>query len=154
MTVPGSNILDQALTVIARQSLVYYQYMGTTLNAVGQNVTEYAAPAVMTGSFQAVPRSLYQQFGLDLQKSYYTFYTSNNILDVLRDVSGDQIAFQGQRYQVESANDWFAVDGWKGVLVVHIGNDTGNVAVWGFNQVPSINDYVNFGNGNFLAAET
>jgi hypothetical protein len=153
MGVPGSNILDQALTVISAQTIIYYAFVGNTINSVGQDVTQYAAPVTLLGSFQPVPRSLYQQYGLDFTKDYYTFYTSNDVLDVNRDSSGDQIVFEGQRYQVESNNDWFAIDGWKGCLVIRIGLDSGNVAVWGFNQVPSVNDYVNFGYGNFLPVE-
>ena len=153
MSVPGSNILKQALTVIASQTVIYYQYQGVTLNSVGQDVTAYSAPVLMKGSFQPVPRSLYQQYGLDFTKDYFTFYTSNNVLDVNRDISGDQIAYLGQRYQVEADNDWFAIDGWKGCLVVRVGLDSGNLAVWGFNEIPSVNDYLNFGHGNFLPVE-
>ena len=119
--IPGQNLLNMALTVIARQTITYYQYTGRALNNVGQDVTTYADPVSMVGSLQPVPRQLYAQWGLDLQKSYYTFYTSNNILDIRRDVSADQFAFNNQRYQVESNNDWYAQDGWKGVLCVLIG---------------------------------
>lgn len=120
MTVPGSNLLNQAFTVIARQTVNYYANTGRTTNSIGLDVTAYASVITLRGSFQPVPRKLYQQYGLDLQKSYYTFYCSANILDVARGVSGDQINFNGIRYQVESANDWFAMDGWVGVLCVQV----------------------------------
>lgn len=119
--IPGQNLLNMALSVIARQTITYYRATGRTLNDVGQDITAYASPVSIVGSLQPVPRQLYEQLGLDLQKSYYTFYTSNNIEDVGRDVSGDQFVFNGQRYQVESDNDWYAQDGWKGVLCVLIG---------------------------------
>lgn len=117
----GFNILDLASTIIEFQTVDYYQDSGTTLNVIGQDLTSYETVTQIVGSFQPVPKSLYYTYELDLQKSYFTFYTSNNILDVQRDISGDQIAFNGRVYQVESANDWFATNGWKGVLVVYIG---------------------------------
>lgn len=121
--IPGQNILNMALTVIWRQTLMYYQYVSRSLNSVGQDVTVYASPVELVGSWQPVPRKLYVIYGLDLQKDYFTFYTSNNLLDITRDVSGDQISFMGRRYQVESDNDWYQLDGWKGVLCVDLGAD-------------------------------
>ena len=121
--IPGSNLLNMALTLIHKQVVQYYQYVSRTPNSVGQDITTYAAPISMYGSFQAVRRELYETYGLDLQKDYSTFYTSNNVLDVTRNVSGDQLVYQGRRYQVESDNDWYAQDGWKGVLVVDLGAD-------------------------------
>ena len=118
--IPGQNLLNMALTVIQRQTITYYQYVSRSLNAVGQDVTVYAAPVSIVGSWQPVPRQLYMSYGLDLQKDYFTFYTSNNLLDIERDVSGDQLVFNGARYQCQSNNDWFALDGWKGILCVKI----------------------------------
>ena len=116
MGTPGSNLLLQALTVIVPQTIAYYKALPRTTNAVGQYVTTYDSPVNVRGSFQAVPRNMYQAYGLDFQKNYYTFYTLNDIIDLQRDVSNDQIVFNNQRFQCESNNDWFAVDHWKGVL--------------------------------------
>ena len=121
--IPGQNLLNMCLTLIAKQTIDYYQFVSRALNPVGQDVTTYADPVTMYGSFQAVTRKLYTLYGLDLQKDYSTFYASADILDVTRDVSGDQIVYGGRRYQVESDNDWFRQDGWKGVLCVDIGAD-------------------------------
>ena len=151
--IPGQNLLNMALTVIARQGLTYYKFAGRALNSVGQDITTFDPPITLVGSWQPVPRQLYQQYGLDFQKDYFTFYTSNNVLDLERDISGDQIAFNGQRYQCESDNDWYQLDGWKGILCVHIGPDISDPAVWGFGSTPP-NTYLNFGNGNFLGSET
>jgi hypothetical protein len=148
--IPGANVLNMAFRIIAQENVVYYRDLGRIQNLIGQDITQYDPGTQMSGSFQPVPRSLYTQYGLDLTKSYYTFYTSNNLLDVTRNISGDQIAFNGQRYQCEAANDWFMIDGWKGVLCIHIGNDNADQSVWGFNSKTSPNTYLNFGNGNFL----
>jgi hypothetical protein len=115
MFVPGSNLLNLALTVIHKQMVTYHQATGRSQNSIGQFVTTYTNSA-MVGSFQPVDKKLYEAYGLDLQKTYATFYTSNNIIDIARDVSNDQITYNGQLYQCESNNDWFAQDGWKGVL--------------------------------------
>src|SRR5580692_4896145 len=104
MGVPGINLLNMALTIIAKQTLSYYQFVSRAPNAVGQDLTVYADPVNLVGSWQPVPRHLYDIYGLDLQKDYFTFYSSNNILDIQRDISGDQLIFMGKRYQVVSNN--------------------------------------------------
>ena len=39
--IPGSNLLNMALSVIAKQTVAYYQANGRALNAVGQYVTTF-----------------------------------------------------------------------------------------------------------------
>lgn len=151
--IPGQNLLNMAFRIIAQQSLVYYHYLGRTQNSVGQDVSQYSDGKSIVGSFQPVPRVLYQTLGLDLQKEYWTFYTSNNVTDIGRNTAGDQIAFNGQRYQCESDNDWYFIDGWKGSLFVHIGIDSADNTVFGFNERPSINTNLNFGNSNYLGGD-
>lgn len=148
--IPGQNLLNMALTLIQRQAVTYYQCSGRTQNSVGQDVASYNRPVAITGSFQPVPRSLYEQYGLDLQKEYYIFYVSKDTIDVGRDVSGDQLAFNGARFQCESNNAWFPMDGWNGVICVYIGQDTADQVVWGFGSTSSPNSYRNFGRGNFM----
>ena len=123
--IPGQNLLNMALTLIAKQSIQYYQFVSRSPNSVGQDITVYATAITLVGSWQPIPRQLYESLGLDLQKDYFNFYSSNNVLDVTRDVSGDQLSFSGRRYQVESNNDWFQLDGWKGILCVDLGPDNG-----------------------------
>lgn len=116
--VPGSNLLKQALRIISRQTVIYYQYSGRTSNAIGNLVASYLPPQDITGSLQAVPRNVYQQYGLDFQSDYVTFYSDNNILDIKRDVSADVFQYNGNVFKCLSNNDWFAVDGWVGVLAI------------------------------------
>ena len=156
MTVPGSNILDLAMTVLGSQTVNYFRALDRTLNNIGQNITEFDAGILVSGSFQPVPRRLYEIYGLDFQKSYFTFYVSKNVIDLQRNVSGDQLEFQGQRYQCESNNDWFGEDGWVGVLCVLIDEFVvDGREVFGFNVYnPSfptlLNDNQNYENGNFF----
>lgn len=118
--IPGSNLLNSALSIIAKQTIIYYKAASRTKNALKQWIVVYDTPVNIVGSFQPVPRSRYDQYGLDFQKSYFTFYTSNDLIDIQRNVAADQIVFGSQRYQCLSSNDWFGIDGWLGILCVLI----------------------------------
>lgn len=120
MGIPGINLLNKAMMVIAKQQVLYTKFMDRTKNDEGIWVPNYLPPAPLMGSFQAVPRRMYEFYGLDAQKNYATFYVSANLTDLARDVSCDQIYYAGKAYAVESANDWFAMDGWEGVLCVEV----------------------------------
>lgn len=148
--IPGQNILNMALTLIARQTIVYYKFIERTLNEIGQDITVYADPLLIVGSFQPVAREVYDVYGLDLQKSYFVLFTSNDVLDINRDVSGDQIAFNNQRFQVESSTNWYNLDGWKELLCVRIEPDFSSDTIFGYDSVPEINNNQNFSNGVFF----
>lgn len=120
--IPGANILNMALTLIAKQSFQYFQFMSRTPSTAGQYIATYSSPYEMCGSVQAVPRNLYQSYGLDFQNNYLTFFVSAGFLDIERDVSGDQINFRGKRFQCLSKTDWFLIDGWVGIMAVEIPN--------------------------------
>lgn len=111
-----------ALSAIARQKFQYIPYSSRTLQSNGQWLSEYGTPVDMSGSVQPVSRQLYEQMGLDLQKDYINVYVAKNALDVDRDVSGDQLIFNGNYYQVVSKTDWFAMDGWDALLCVRVLN--------------------------------
>ena len=120
MLVPGSNLLKTAFRVIAKQCFNYYRFQSKTPNSIGLDVVTYAPPACMTGSVQPAPRALLEQMGLDLQKTYYNFYMPFPVQDIERDVTGDQIVFNGQTFQCLSSTPWGAIDGWNAVLAVRI----------------------------------
>jgi hypothetical protein len=152
MSVPGMNLLNMSLTIILRQTIQYYKLLSRPLNIVGQNVDVYAAPVNIVGSFQPVPRMMYEQYGLDLQKTYYNFYTSNNLLDLERDFSADKIVYQGVTYKCESNTEWYGEDGWKGILCVQTDTTQTFSPIFGFNQDVPVNSYTNFNNGGFVNA--
>lgn len=118
--IPGSNILNMAMRIVGKQSFDYYAFLSRTPNSVGQDIATYASPVTLQGSVQAVPRTLYQQYGLDFQRNYINIYASQTIIDVSRDVSGDQILFNGNTYQCVSVTPWNAIDGWNAVLCVQL----------------------------------
>lgn len=118
--IPGANILQTALSIIAKQDFQYLAFSSRTPNDIGQDVAHYAPPVTAKGSVQPVPRNLYQAYGLDFQKNYMNFYMPRAVLDVERDVSGDQFKFNCQTYQCLSKTDWYGVDGWVAVLAVQV----------------------------------
>jgi hypothetical protein len=121
MSVPGSNLLTMAFTVIAQQTISYFKENGRTLNVNGQWVTTYDAPVTIKGSFQPVAKNLYEKYGLDFQKEYFNLYAPNSIVDLDRDVSGDQIVYNSTLFQCQSNTEWFTIDGWKAILCVKLG---------------------------------
>jgi len=96
----------------------YFQNTGTTTNARGLRVTTFAAGVDRNDSVQPVPVELYEKLGLDLSRRYIVIYTSSTLTPVSRDGGGDEIGFEGNRYQIQSDTDWSPIDGWKGTLAV------------------------------------
>lgn len=119
--IPGSNLLNRAFGLIAQQRVNWFRATGSTLNSMGYSIPSYMEPVDVRGSFQPIPRRLYQTYGLEMQKNYANFYTSNDVQDIERDKTGDVLEYNGRRWQVLSESDWFPMDGWTGVLVVDIG---------------------------------
>lgn len=121
--IPGINLLNLALTVIAPLPVQWQQATGRTQNAVGQWVTAYAAPVTLSGSWQALDSATYRELGLDLAKTYFLFYVASAPVDAIgRGDSGDIIIRDGRRYHVESATNWQGIDGWRGLLCVDVGS--------------------------------
>lgn len=121
--IPGSNLLNAALRTIAQQSVSYERYLTRVTNEVGQLVSTYDTPVTLKGSFQAVSRDLYEEYGLDLSKYYARFFVSKNALPVERNSSGDQVTYDNKLFKVESETDWYAVDGWVELLLVKIDDE-------------------------------
>jgi E217 collar protein gp28 len=118
--IPGSNLLNQALSVIASQTISYIAFVSRSKNINSVWVPTYATPVNIQGSIQPVPRTLMMELGLDLQRHYVNIYVSNKVIDIRRDVSSDQFKFQGTTYQAISLTRWFGVDGWNQVLAVEV----------------------------------
>lgn len=118
--IPGSNLLNLAMTVQGLQQVLYYRFISRTTNEIGIDESDYALPIVLTGSLQPVPRDRYEQLGLDFNRNYKTFYASYDIRDLRRDVSGDRIGFNGNLYECLSANPWYEIDGWLSILIVEV----------------------------------
>lgn len=119
--IPGGNLLNLALSVIAPSSLRFYAFASRVSNALGVFETTYAPPVQIWGSVQAVPRTLYHDLGLDLQKDYAMLYAARELHDIGRGTAGDRVDWNGSTWQLISESDWFAIDGWVGVMMVRVG---------------------------------
>ena len=120
--IPGANILNMATRVIAQQTFYYSQFMTRVTGPTGLDVAQYAPAVTVKGIVQPIPRTMYQNMGLDFQKNFYNFFMAQDIIDIARDVSGDQFVWNGETYQCISKTNWSAVDGWVQVLTVGVNN--------------------------------
>lgn len=114
------NLLNRALRLIPKQTVQWTQFQGVTTGANLLEVATFATPVPVVGSFQPVPRSMFEQLGLELNKDYAQFYTSTAFADLTRDTAGDQFAFGGDTYQVMSNTEWNSVNGWGSSMAVKI----------------------------------
>lgn len=120
--IPGANLLNMAFGLITAQVVQYRQYLGKTTNAVGVDVVQWGAPVPVRGSLQPVDTTLIAQLGLDMEKTYVTFYTTRDAIDLARDRTGDRLSYGGAVYQVTSKANWKLQDGWVRVLCVEVSN--------------------------------
>lgn len=118
MMIPGSNVLNMALQLIAKQPVCYIAFVSRKTLENGMLVSKYASPVTVMGSVQPVPRTVYAMNGLDLQKNYFNVFLPQKIVDINRDVSGDQFSYNGLKLQGISAMAWSSVDGWTEILCV------------------------------------
>jgi hypothetical protein len=114
------NLLNMAMTVVGQQSFTYYRFLSRSLNAVGQDVAIYDAPKQVSGQVQAAPRKLFDDYGLEFQESAIVFYVSRDIIDIDRNVSGDQIKFGNKIYKCLTQTSWLQINGWTGVITIEI----------------------------------
>lgn len=121
MRVPGDNLLRMALGVIQPQTVGYHAWQSRTADPAGKFVDVYAARVDLSGSMQPVSRDRVQMLGLDLSRSYATLYAASVVNPVSRDRGADRFDYAGRLYAVEGNVNWFAQDGWNGVLLVDVG---------------------------------
>lgn len=123
MSIPGSNLLNRALSVIKPDNVTYRKFKRRTTNSVGIYVEEYESDVEVKASVQAVSNYVYKELGLDFQKAYVRIYISVDVIDLSRDVSGDRFIIFGNTYQLMSSGMWFPIDGWVGLTAVQILSD-------------------------------
>jgi len=114
------NIHALASSVLPSQSIAVETYASRALNDLREWATTYSVPVTIIVNVQAVPKSVYEHLGLDLQKTYINIYTDYDIQDLKRSSTPDKITFNGDTYQAESSTDWKAVAGYKAILAVKI----------------------------------
>jgi len=117
------NLLNQALTVIPSQSGTLFKFDSRVINRVGQYITTFATGIPVNGSFQAIPREILEEMGLDTKSVHYMLYTSDDVSGLFRGGRGDQIEYEGFRLQAKKEGGWKPVDGWSGIMLVEVPND-------------------------------
>jgi hypothetical protein len=118
--VPGANWLRTAMRAIATQTFQYFAFQSRSAQVNGQLLAVFAAPVTLQGSIQPLPRSLYQEYGLQFDRFYVTIYMPENATDVSRDTTGDQFSYNGNRFQAVQKVNWFQQDGWISMLAVQV----------------------------------
>jgi len=122
VSVPGNNLLRQALRLIRPQTVAYFRAVGRTTAPGGRDVTQFApAETLANVSVQAVPLSRYEMLGLDFQKVYVSLFAPASVTGIARDRAGDEFLWNNQRYAVVMETSWFAQDGWTNTVGVLIG---------------------------------
>lgn len=113
-----------AMQLVGKQEFGYIKYLSRSTQStgidIGLDVAQYAQEVPTCGQVQALPRQLFEAYGLDLQKNYIVFYVSQEIIDVTRDVSGDKIKFAGNMYNCLSQTNWLNINGWTGVVAIQV----------------------------------
>ena len=128
MSVPGSNLLRQALKLIRPQVVRWYANTGQATNAVGYVVPSFAAGVeVQVASVQAVPLNRYQSMGLDFKRRYVSAFIAADVIGLERERAPDEFEWSGRRFSVVTDVPWYAVDGWVEVVGVDTGPATGGV---------------------------
>lgn len=120
--IPGANLLNMAFGLIQPQRVEYRRFSGRTTNAAGIEVVTWANPVAIFGSLQPVDHKLLQQYGLELNKAYMTFYATQGFREPDRNRAGDRITYGNRTYQVEGLTPWLLQDGWSRVLCVEVTN--------------------------------
>lgn len=114
------NVLAMAQTVIPPVEITYYSFNSRAVNDVGVLTSAYADGVTVKANVHPVPRSVYQEQGLDFNKKYVKVFTLTPISDLDRDISADQFDYNGERYSVYNESDWIPANGWNSFLAVRI----------------------------------
>lgn len=117
------NLLNSALNAIGHQVISLERFSKRELNNVGVWVNTYSSPEDIKGSWQPVGADDVHTLGLDENKKYYNFFTSNVIDSVNRGSSPDKVTFNGKIHHVVGVTDWYPQNGWRGLLCVEVDDD-------------------------------
>jgi hypothetical protein len=114
------NLLNMAISVLGKQQFSWQRFLSKYTNDVGLDIPTYATAIILEGQVQAVPRELFEKYGLNFQKKYLIFYVSKNVMDVDRDVAGDLLQFGNNTYECLTETSWFQINGWTAIIAAQI----------------------------------
>ena len=114
-----NNLLNQALTLIPKQTFTYCKFAGMTVNDEGLKQDTYEPGIEFQGSVQAIEQAMYEKLGLQWSKKYIQIYSSLDIRNMDNDqVSPDKIIWNGKDYIVIKVTNWYLQDGWTNIIAV------------------------------------
>ena len=113
-----NNLLNIALSVLPKTKAKWYQFDKLEVDDRGREKAIYKDPVNIVGSFQAMDIKTIQEMGLDTNKDYKVFYTSNNVKQVQRETSPDYLEILEDKYDILDNNNWFKINGWNGFLCI------------------------------------
>lgn len=114
-----NNLLNQALTLIPKQTFTYCKFAGTTVNDEGIKQDTYEPGIEFQGSVQAIEQAMYEKLGLQWSKKYIQIYSSLDIRNTdNQQVSPDKVIWHGKEYIVTKVTNWYLQDGWTNIIAV------------------------------------
>lgn len=127
MNMFGFNLLNIAQSAIGFQEVQWYAFKDRVQNNRGHFEGKYHAPVTIKGSWQPVDRSVIKDMGFDVEKDYHNFYTSTPVQSLQRGTAPDKLIYkdpdthQNMMYEVVGGADWYAQNGWRGIVCVYVG---------------------------------
>lgn len=113
------NLLNKALSIIPKQTFIYYKFKSVTVDDIGQKQIEYEQPVTLQGSVQAVSQDMYEKLGLDWSKKYISVHASQDIRNTDNEQpAADKIVWNNKEYLVTKQSNWYTQDGWNKVIAV------------------------------------
>lgn len=113
------NLLNKALSIIPKQTFIYYKFKAIIVNDIGVRQPEYEGPVTLQGSVQAISQDMYEKLGLDWSKKYISIHCSTDIRNTDNEqVAPDKIVWANKEYLVTKQTSWYKQDGWNNIIAV------------------------------------
>ena len=114
------NVLAMAQKIIPPVDILYYKFNTSTIDDYGAISPSFDTPITIKANVHPVPRSVYQEQGLDFNKQYISIFTQQQMFDLDRDNQSDKIEYLGEMYQLFNKSDWTYYNGWNSFKAVRI----------------------------------
>ena len=118
----GFNLLASAQGVIGQQEYQLVKWIGTTTNANGYDIDQYADPITRKAGVYPLDRKNIAENGLEFGKEYIQIFDTGLIGLLSAGKNADKLIFNGYEYEaLPSQNDWNVSGGWNQVTAVKKG---------------------------------
>ena len=116
----ATNLLNLAMSVIPPQIIQYIKFKSSTVNDYGELVCVYENPENVKAVIIEDSMSVYEQFGLSLQKDNRTIYVNKLIKATHNQKASDRFFFDGSYWNVIATTDWHGYNGWSSCVVSRV----------------------------------